>query len=93
MLVLAGIPGGAGWMVFAAVLGAAFSTAFGVIAWRKLRQEGVSFDAVGCVAGAGLGQVFFWVGVVTLAVGRERLDLDKSVPPGTGRATKAARPS
>lgn len=81
-LVLAGIPGGAGWMVFSLVLGLLLTTGFTAFAARDYRADGFGSEVVMGGLGALLGQFFFWLGVVTLAVGREALELDKATPVG-----------
>jgi hypothetical protein len=81
-LILAGIPGSAGWLVFALFLGLLFTAAFGRLARREYRKRGLSYPVVMCGLGVALGQLFFWTGAVTLAVGRESLELNKSALPG-----------
>jgi hypothetical protein len=80
-LVLAGIPGSAGWMVFAMLLGLLFTGAFGALTWHNFQKGGFGRDVVACGIGTALGQLFFWTGLVTLAVGRESLELDKGPNP------------
>lgn len=82
-LLLTGVPGSIGWMLFALLLGLLFSGVFGVLAWRHFQAEGYSYNGVMCSLGAALGQLFFWTGLVTLAVGRETLELNKSAAPGS----------
>lgn len=74
-LVLAGVPGGLVWMVFATVFGLAITAVCVVIAVGKLKG-GWSFDLIGLGVGVLIGQAFLWMGAVTLAVGRQRLVLD-----------------
>ncbi len=81
-LFLAGIPGGAGWMVFATLLGLLFTVACGALTVHEYRQDGLGYQVVMCGLGTLLGQVFFWMGALTLAVGRESLELDRSARPG-----------
>jgi hypothetical protein len=81
-MVLAGIPGSAGWMVFAMLLGLLFTGAFGALTWHNFKKKGFGRDVVSCGVGAALGQLFFWTGLVTLAVGRESLELDKTKTSG-----------
>ena len=74
---LSGVPGGAGWMAFAAVLGAAISAIVGVVAFRDWQQHGLH----GGLLPLGLGLL---VGLLPLVVGvaqsfaRERLMLDRN---------------
>lgn len=79
---LEGIPVGAGWMAFSLVLGLIFTVAFGLLSWRHFRAEGFCYEGVMCGLGAALGQLFFWMGLVTLLVGRESLELDRQPPSG-----------
>lgn len=81
-LVLAGIPGGAGWMVFSLVLGLLLTAGFTAFAARDYRADGFGSEVVMGGLGALFGQFFFWLGAVTLAVGREALELDKAPPAG-----------
>jgi hypothetical protein len=83
-LLLAGIPGSAGWLVFALLLGLLFTAVFGSLVRHEYRKRGLSYPVVMCGLGVALGQLFFWTGAVTLAVGRESLELNKSTLPGTG---------
>jgi len=74
-LVLSGIPGQARWMIAAAAIGGGLTVA--VI--PLLLDEISSGNTVGILwTGFGLliAQAIMWTGVVTLAVGRERLELD-----------------
>lgn len=82
-MVLAGIPGSVGWMTFTLLLGLLFTGAFGALTWHNFQKSGFGLAVVSCGVGAALGQLFFWTGLVTLAVGRESLELNKSAPPGT----------
>lgn len=81
-LVLADIPGGAGGMVFSLLLGLLFTVAFTALAWREHQTGGFGWEMVMDGLGALFGQFFFWLGAVTLALGREALELDKSPPAG-----------
>lgn len=81
-LVLSGIPGGAGWMVFATVLGFVLATGFGTLAFREYAVDGWSFDLVMPGFGASLGLLFFVTGAATLTVGRESLTLDRTTQKG-----------
>ncbi|MDX9911639.1 MAG: hypothetical protein RBS39_07405 [Phycisphaerales bacterium] len=76
-LVLRGIPGGVGWLVFATFLGVLFSVVFSVVCVHLLRTSGFGFRVVMTALGVALGLLFLVFGVVSLAVGRESLSLDK----------------
>lgn len=81
-LVLAGIPGDAVWMaVFVAFggLGSVVAVWFAVLEV----QRGNFWNLVPLGVGLLVTQAFFWLGAVTLAVGRERLELDRGA--GRGR--------
>lgn len=81
-LVLAGVPGGWQWMVVLTVAGLAATVGCGLFIARLL-TAGQFWPLVPAGVGLLLGQVFFWSGAVTLAVGRERLELDRTT--GRGR--------
>jgi hypothetical protein len=83
-LVLAGVPGGLFWMVLCALFGLGATVAcawLGVLEWRRGNPGNTAWLGLGLA----IGQVFFWTGCVTLAVGRERLELDRRA--GRGRYT------
>jgi len=90
-MVLAGIPGSAGWMTFALLLGLLFTAVFGGLARHHFLKEGFSYNVVMCSLGTALGQLFFWTAVVTLAIGRESLELNKAAPPGSRRGRYRSR--
>jgi hypothetical protein len=81
-MMLAGIPGSAGWMVFAMLLGLLFTEAFSALTWHNFKKHGLGRAVVSCAVGTGLGQLCFWTGILTPAVGRESLELNKSDKPG-----------
>lgn len=75
-LVLAGVPGGFGWMVFATLLGAAFIGILGTVAFRLYAANGLVWPHLAMALGMLIGGGIFAMGAVTLAVGRLRLELD-----------------
>lgn len=80
-LVLAGVPGSFRWMLFATVLGGALTAAVvASIVWQL--GEGWSFTLIFMGVGLLIAQGIFWMGAVTLAVGRERLELDLTTQRG-----------
>lgn len=81
-LVLAGVVGGVGWMLFALLFGAlatALSIGFAIYEAQQGNWIALGWLSVGLL----LGQLFFWLGLLQLAKGRERLTLDRAA--GTGR--------
>lgn len=80
---LSGVPGGVPWMVFATVFGVVLTSAFGYVAYLQSGPSGAWVPMVVCLIGAAFGQVFTWIGIATLAVARESLELDRAG--GVGR--------
>jgi len=77
-LKLEGIPGGLSWLLFASALGLLITVVSGTLALQHFREEGIGVGVIMCGLGAALGQVFFWTGALTIAIGRESLELDKA---------------
>ncbi|TWT36421.1 hypothetical protein KOR34_13260 [Posidoniimonas corsicana] len=82
-LVLRGVPGSVVWMVFATLLGVGIMAATGWFGWATTREIGGYLQLVPLGLGFLMGAAFFLIGVVTLAVGRVRLVLDRVT--GEGR--------
>ncbi len=76
-LVLSGVPGGRGWMIFATVLGVVLTAAVVAAAIYEFKKSGLNTNHLWIGLGAFIAQAIFWTGAVTLAVGRERLELDR----------------
>ncbi|GJM19961.1 MAG: hypothetical protein DHS20C14_21740 [Phycisphaeraceae bacterium] len=81
-LVLSGIPGGWRWMLFAAVLGLVLTAAVVAAGVYEINRQSY-WSLIWIALGLLIAQGIFWVGAVTLAVGRERLELD--LTSGRGR--------
>lgn len=80
-MVLAGIPGGLLWMIVLTIAGTGFTIAAvwaGVHEIQQSRYANLFWIAIGLV----VAQLMFWAGLVTLAIGREKLILDKSTGKG-----------
>ncbi len=86
-LILAGVPGGVGWMVFATVLGAAFLGILGTVSYRMYAASGFVLPHIAMAVGILIGAAIFAMGVVTLAIGRLRLELDLVTQRGSYRVT------
>jgi len=84
-MVLAGTPGGKVWMVAAVLIGGATTAAAGRFAVLEYAQSGLSWPHLPLALGVLIGQAIFWTGAVTLAVGRQRLVLNRGS--GRGRYT------
>lgn len=80
-MILAGIPGGRMWMIILTIAGIGFTI---VAVWAGIHefQQGNYGDLLWIAIGLVIAQVMFWGGAVTLAVGREKLVLDKSTGKG-----------
>ena len=76
-LVLKGTPGSVLWMVFATLLGVAVMTACGWFAWVTMREAVGHLQLIPLAIGCLLGAACFLIGLVTLAIGRMRLVLDR----------------
>jgi len=76
-LVLKGTPGSALWMAFATLLGLALMTATAGFAWITYEETDDVLPLIPLGIGFLMGGAFFAIGVVTLAVGRMRLVLDR----------------
>jgi hypothetical protein len=76
-LVLKGTPGSVHWMVFATLLGVAVMAASGWFAWVSVKETGGYLQLIPLGIGFLMGGAFFLIGLVTLAVGRMRLVLDR----------------
>jgi len=76
-MVLKGLPGGIHWMVFATLLGVAAMAACGWFARVTVRETGGYLQLIPLGIGFLMGVAFFLIGLVTLAVGRMRLVLDR----------------
>jgi len=83
-LVLSGIPGTRGAMIASIAIGALMSVVF---IWMLVVAigSGRAVDAAWLGLGVLVAQAVFWVGAITLAVGRERLEID--LGGGQGRYT------
>lgn len=80
-LVLAGVPGSFRWMLFCTVLGVVLTAAVvTAIVWQV--RQGWSFNLLFMGLGLLIAQGVFWMGAVTLALGRERLELDLTAQRG-----------
>ncbi|MEM9559053.1 MAG: hypothetical protein AAF995_02005 [Planctomycetota bacterium] len=80
-LVLAGVVGGLGWMLFTLALGAAVTLLSSGLLILEAQQS--NWPAVGwLIVGLLLGQIFFWLGLLQLLRGRERLVLDRALGRG-----------
>ncbi len=86
-LVLTGVPGGAGWMVFATILGAALVGIIGTVAYKMYAANGIGWPHLAMGIGVLIGGAIFGMGIVTLAVGRLRLELDLVTGKGSYRVT------
>ena len=82
-LVLKGTPGSVLWMIFATLLGLSFMVASGGFAWISVRETGSYLQLIPLGIGFLMGFAFFLIGLVTLVVGRMRLELDR----GTGHGS------
>ncbi|HSH15576.1 MAG TPA: hypothetical protein VLD18_06065, partial [Verrucomicrobiae bacterium] len=83
-MVLGGVPGGKLWMTIFLVVGFALTVTFilaGVHAWRGREFLNLLWIGLGLL----IGQALFWAGAVTLAVGREELELDRCARRGRYR--------
>lgn len=83
-LVLSGTPGGRSAMAAFLAVGLVISVAavaLGLHEWRRGNHTALIWLGIGLL----VGQAMFWAGAITLAVGRERLELDRA----TGRGTYA----
>jgi len=90
-MILAGVPHGAGWMVFAFVLGLAIIAAAVAFA-RGLYQQG-QWGGVGAMGvGVCIGLVIAWVGATEI-LKRERLTLDRTTGRGVWRRWNILRPA
>lgn len=89
-MTLSGVPGGVGWMSFAVFLGLSLTLAFGWVARHEYHTSGVGFAVVMCSIGVLMGQLFMWTGVVTLALSRESLELERR-PNGGGMGRYRSR--
>ncbi len=76
-LVLKGTPGSVPWMLFATLLGVAVIVASGWLAWVSVREQGGYLQLIALGIGFLIGVAFFLIGLVTLAVGRMQLVLDR----------------
>ena len=76
-LVLKGKPGSVHWMVFTTLLGVAVMAASGWFAWVSVKETGGYLQLIPLGIGFLMGGAFFLIGLVTLAVGRMRLVLDR----------------
>jgi hypothetical protein len=76
-LVLKGTPGSVHWMVFATLLGVAVMVASAWFAWVSVRETNGYLQLIPLGIGFLMGIAFFLIGLVTLAVGRMRLVLDR----------------
>ena len=81
-LVLKGMPGSIHWMVFATLLGVAIMTAAVWFAWVSVRETGGYLQLIPLGIGFLMGGGFCSIGLVTLAVGRMRMELDRSTGKG-----------
>lgn len=82
-LVLKGVPGSLRWMLFAALLGLGLMASTGWFAWVLVEETGGYLQAIPLGIGFLLGSVFFLMGVVTLALGRMQLVLDRESDQGS----------
>jgi hypothetical protein len=82
-MMLAGVPGGLGWLIFAMLLGAIFMGAFGWMCVHHWQSGGFGLPVVMTGLGSGLGGLFFVFGALSMAFGRETLTLDLAA--GEGR--------
>ncbi len=76
-LVLKGTPGSFLWMVFATLLGVVVMAACGWFAWVSVGESGGYLKLVPLGIGFLMGLAFLLIGLVTLAVGRMRLVLNR----------------
>jgi hypothetical protein len=76
-LVLKGTPGSIHWMVFATLLGVMIMAATGWFAWVSVKETGGYVQLIPLGIGFLMGGGFCLIGLVTLAVGRMRLVLDR----------------
>ncbi|MEQ8768995.1 MAG: hypothetical protein RIB60_00645 [Phycisphaerales bacterium] len=86
-LVLAGVPGSVAWMIFATILGAALLGILGTVAYQMFVANGFVAPHIALAVGIVIGGVIFVMGVVTLAVGRLRLELDLVTQKGSYKVT------
>jgi hypothetical protein len=82
-LVLKGTPGSVHWMVFATLLGLVLMVATGWFAWVSVRETGGHLQLIPLAIGFLIGGAFFLIGLLTLAVSRMRLVLDRRTGEGT----------
>lgn len=82
-LVLKATPGSVLWMLFATLLGVAVMAATGWFAWVTVREAVGHLQLIPLGIGFLMGVALLLIGLVTLAVGRMRLVLDRL----TGTAT------
>ncbi|MEM9657704.1 MAG: hypothetical protein AAF961_05015 [Planctomycetota bacterium] len=76
-LVMQGTPGGVRWMVFAALLGMAVMAATGWFARTSVHETDQYFQLVPLGIGFLMGTALLLIGLLTLALGRMRLILDR----------------
>lgn len=82
-LVLRGTPGGRIAVMAMTAIGLALTGAFGYFAAAIYdASNGLSWGHLPLALGVGIGQLLFWVGAVTLAVGRVLLVLDRGAREG-----------
>jgi hypothetical protein len=76
-LILKGTPGSVHWMVFATLLGVLFMAVSGWFACVSLGDTGGYLQLIPLGIGFLIGVAFFLIGLVTLAVGRMQLVLNR----------------
>ncbi len=75
-MVLGGVPGGKLWMAAFTASGLVLTVVLGFAGVREWSERHF-FNLLWIGLGLLIGQVLFWAGAVTLAVGREELELDR----------------
>ncbi|MEM0927092.1 MAG: hypothetical protein AAGJ83_13705, partial [Planctomycetota bacterium] len=76
-MILEGTPGSVRWMVFTMLLGITVMAAAGGFIWVTVRESYGYLQLIPLGMGFLFGVAFFLVGLVTLAMGRMRLVLDR----------------